>query len=50
MLDLSPRELKAIAIIWGIKGYKIMSENRILSYLKTSESLKESEKFTQNQK
>ena len=44
MLNLSPRELKAIARIRGIKGYKSMSEDRVLSALKASESLKESEK------
>ena len=44
MLNLSPKELKAIAKIRGIKGYKSMSEDRLLSALKISESLKESEK------
>ena len=44
MLNLSPEELKASAIIRGIKGYKSMSEDRLLSALKASESLKESEK------
>ena len=43
MLYLSPKELKAIAKIRGIKGYKSMSEDRLLSAPKTSESLKESE-------
>ena len=44
MLNLSPKELKAIAKIRGIKGYKSMSEDILLSALKASESLKESEK------
>ena len=40
MLNLSPKELKASAKIRGIKGYKSMSEDRLLSALKASESLK----------
>ena len=44
MLNLLSKELKAIARIRGIKGYKNMSEDRLLSALKASESLKESEK------
>ena len=44
MLNLSPKKLKAIARIMGIKGYKSMSEDRLLSAVKASESLKESEK------
>ena len=44
MLNSSPKELKTIAIIRGIKGYKSMSEDRLLSAFKASESLKESEK------
>ena len=44
MLNLSPKELKAIGKIRGIKGCKSMSEDRLLSALKASESLKESEK------
>ena len=42
MLNLSPKELKAITKIRGIKGYQSMSEDRLLSAL--TESLKESEK------
>ena len=38
------KELKTIAKIRDIKGYKSMSEDRLLSALKVSESLKESEK------
>ena len=44
MLNLSPKELKVIAKMRGIKGYKSMSEDRLLSAVKTSESLTESEK------
>ena len=44
MLNLSAKELKAIARIRGIKGYKSMPEDRLLSVLKASELLKESEK------
>ena len=44
MPNLSPKELKAIAKIRGIKAYKNMSEDRLLSALKPLESLKESEK------
>ena len=34
MLKLSPKELKAIGRIGGIKDYKCMSEDRLLSALK----------------
>ena len=44
MLNLSPKELKAIAKIRGIKGYKSMSEDRLLIAFKASGSLKEIEK------
>ena len=44
MLNLSPKELKAIANTRGIKSYKNKSEDSLLSVLKESESLKESEK------
>ena len=40
MLNLSPKELKAIAKIRGFKCYKCMFEDRLLSALKASESLK----------
>ena len=43
MLHLSRKELNVIAKIRGIKSYKSMSEDRLLSALKVSESLKESE-------
>ena len=44
MLNLSPKKLKPVATIRGIKGYKSMFEDRLLSALKASESLKESGK------
>ena len=44
MLNLPPKELKVIAKFRDIKGYKSFSEDRLLSSLKASESLKESEK------
>ena len=44
MLNLSPKELTAIARIRDIKGCKSMSENKLLSALKASESVKKSEK------
>ena len=44
MLNLSPKQLNAITRIKGIKGYKSMSEDRLSSAFKASESLKESEK------
>ena len=44
MLNLSRKELNVIGKMRGIKGYKIMSEYRLLSAIKASESLKESEK------
>ena len=34
MLNLSPKELKSIAKIRGIKCYKSMSEDKLLSALK----------------
>ena len=44
MLNLSPKELKVIAKMRGIKGYKSISEDRLLNAIKASESLKENEK------
>ena len=44
MLNLSVKELKLISENRGIKDYKSMFEDRPLSALKASESLKESEK------
>ena len=47
-LELSSEELKEIATLLAkkrnIKGYKSMSEDRLISALKESESLKQSEK------
>ena len=40
ILNLSLKELKLIAEIRGIKGYKSMSEDRLLSALNASESVK----------
>ena len=46
-LELSSEELKEIAALLSkkrnMRGYKSMSEDRLLSVLKESESLKESE-------
>ena len=44
MLNLSPKELKVIANIKGIKSYKIMPKNKLLSALKASESEKNFDK------
>ena len=43
MLNLSLSELKLIAKSRGIKCYKSISEDRLLSALNASESVKESE-------
>ena len=40
-MDLSTKELKAIAKIRGIKGYKSMSEEELLSALTSSKPVKE---------
>ena len=40
MLNQSLNELKLIAKSRGIKGYKRMSQNRLLSVLNASESVK----------
>ena len=40
MLNLSLNELKLIAKSRGMKGYKCMSEDRLLSTLNSSESTK----------
>ena len=44
MIKLTSDELKAIAEIRGIRGYESMSEDRLLSSLNESESVKESDK------
>ena len=50
MLNLSPKELKAISKIIGIKGYKTISEDELLNALNAPEPLKESEKSFHNAK
>ena len=47
-LKLSSEELKAIAKIRGIKGYKSMSEDEILSALTSSKPVKKSKKTRTN--
>ena len=47
-LELSTKELKAIAKITGIKGYKSMSEDEILSALTLSEPVKKGKKLKTN--
>ena len=44
MLNLSPKELKVIPNIKGIKSYKSMPKNKLLSALKASESEKNFDK------
>ena len=50
MLKLSPKELKLIAKSKssGIKGYKSMSEDKLLSALNASESVKENERYSKD--
>ena len=43
-MDLSTKELKAIAKIRGIKGYKSMSEDEVLSALTLSKPVKKGKK------
>ena len=43
-MDLSTKELKAIAKIIGIKGHKSMSEDELLSALTSSNPLKKGKK------
>ena len=40
MLNLSSKELKAVAKIRGIKGYKCMSEDELLGALTSSKPVK----------
>ena len=43
-MDLSTKELKAIAKIRGIKGYKSKSESELLSALTSSKPVKKGKK------
>ena len=47
-MDLSTKELKAIAKIRGIKGYKSMSEDELLSALTSSKPVKKGKKQKAN--
>ena len=47
-MDLSTKELKAIAKIRGIKGYKSMSEDELLSALTSSKPVKKGKKQKTN--
>ena len=44
MINLLPKELKAVAKIRGIKGYKSMSEDQLLSALTLSKPVRKDEK------
>ena len=48
MVDLSLNELKQVAKSRGIKGYKIMSKERLLSALSKSESVECATPLTKN--
>ena len=47
-MDLSTKELKAIAKIRGIKGYKSMSEDELLSALTLPKPAKKDKKLKTN--
>ena len=48
MLNLSTKELQAIAKIRGIKGYKSMSEDELISVLNSSKPVKKGKKQKTN--
>ena len=48
MINLSTKELKAIAKIRGIKGYKSMSEDELLGVLTLSKPVRKGEKSKTN--
>ena len=48
MLNLSPKELTAVAKIRGIKGYKSMSEDELLAALTSSKPVRQGEKTETN--
>ena len=48
MINLSPKELKAVAKIRGIKDYKSMSEDELLSALTSSKPVKKGKKPNTN--
>ena len=47
-MDLSTKELKAIANMRGIKGYKSMSEDELLSALTSPKPVKKGKKLKAN--
>ena len=48
MLNLSLNELKLVAKLRGIKGYKIMSKEKLLSALSVSESVESATPLSKN--
>ena len=48
MLNLSLNELKLVAKLRGIKGYKIMSKEKLLSALSESESVESATPLSKN--
>ena len=48
MLNLSLKELKTITKFSGIKGYKSMSEDELLSTLTSSKPVRKGEKHKKN--